>query len=90
MTTDIKPKKKFKISWKKIFRIAYTLALIALFIVSAAMVQSRQKAVTCKTVNISIDESEGNFFVEQSDVLSTIHDKWGTLVGKPVAAINMN
>jgi cell division protein FtsQ len=90
MTTENKPKKKFKIAWKKIFRIAYTLALIALFIVSAAMVQSRQEAVTCKSVNISIDESEGNFFVEQSDVLNTIHDKWGTLVGKPVVSINMN
>ncbi len=90
MTTENKPKKKFKISWKKIFRITFTVFLIAVFIASAGMVQSRQKAVMCKSVNISIDESEGNFFVEQSDVLSTIHDKWGTLVGKPVAAINMN
>ena len=84
------PKKKFKISWKKIFRITFTLVLVALFIVSAGMVQSRQKTVACKSVNISIDESEGNFFVEQSDVLNAIHDKWGTLVGKPVASINMN
>lgn len=90
MNIEDKPKKKFKIAWKKIFRIAYTLVLITLFIVSAAMVQSRQKTVACKSVNINIDESEGNFFVEQSDVLSTIHDKWGILVGKPVASINMN
>ena len=85
-----KPKKKFKVSWKKIFRITFTLAMVALFIVSAGMVQSRQRAVTCRSVNINIDESEGNFFVEQSDILNLIHDKWGTLLGKPMEAINMN
>jgi cell division protein FtsQ len=54
------------------------------------MVQSRQKALMCRSVNISIDESEGNFFVEQNDIMNTIHDKWGALVGKPVVGINMN
>lgn len=90
MTTENKPQKKFKISWKKILRITFTVFLIAGFIATAGMVKSRQKDVTCKSVNISIDESEGNFFVEQSDILSTIHNKWGTLIGKPAASINMN
>ena len=92
METENKPapKKKFKISWKKIFRITFTIVLIAAFIASAGMVKSRQKDLLCSSVNISIDESEGNFFVEQSDIMNTIHDKWGKLAGKPIASINMN
>jgi cell division protein FtsQ len=79
-----------KIDVKKLLRISAVTLLIAAFLLSAGLVKSHQKDVTCKSVNINIDESEGNFFVEQSDILNAIRDKWGTLVGKRMDAINMN
>ena len=79
-----------KLNIKKIVRAALTVVLIAAFVLSAGLVRSRQKDVHCKSVNISIDESEGNFFVEQNDIMNLIHDKWGALVGKRMDAINMN
>lgn len=79
-----------KIEVKKILRISAVTFLILAFLLSAGLVKSHEKDVKCKSVNVNIDESEGNFFVEQSDVLNAIHDKWGALVGKRIDAINMN
>lgn len=79
-----------KIEVKKILRISAVTFLIIAFLLSAGLVKSRQKDVTCKSVNIDIDETEGNFFVEQNDIMNLIQDKWGVLVGKRVDAINMN
>ena len=79
-----------KLNIKNILRAALTIILSAAFILSAGLVRSRQNDVTCKSVNISIDESEGNFFVEQNDIMNVLHDKWGVLVGKRMDAINMN
>ena len=79
-----------KINVKKLLRVSGVATLIAAFLLSAGLVKSHQKDVTCKSVNINVDETEGNFFVEQSDILNVIHDKWGALVGKRVDAINMN
>src|SRR5258705_790753 len=79
-----------KINVKNLLRAALIFVLVAAFVLSAGLVRSHQKDVTCKSVNINIDESEGNFFVEQNDIMNMIHDKWGVLVGKRVDAINMN
>src|SRR5436190_5423859 len=79
-----------KIDVKKLLRVSAISILIAAFLLSAGLVKSHQKDVTCKSVNITIDESEGNFFVEQNDIMNAIHDKWGVLVGKRIDAINMN
>lgn len=79
-----------KIDVKKLLRVSAISLLIAAFLLSAGLVRSHEKAVTCKSVNINIDEAEGNFFVEQNDIMNVIHDKWGELVGKRVDAINMN
>ncbi len=79
-----------KIDTKKVLRLSLIILLVAAFVLSAGLVRSRQKDVHCKSVNITIDESEGNFFVEQNDIMNMIHDKWGALVGKRMDAINMN
>src|SRR4051812_35138079 len=79
-----------KINVRKLLRAGTVIILIAAFILSAGLVKSHQKDVTCKSVNVTIDESEGNFFVEQNDIMNLIHDKWGALVGKRIDAINMN
>jgi len=92
MTTENKNtgKKKWRVSGRKVFRISIRALLIIAFLVSAGMVRSRQKEVTCTSVDISIDETEGNYFVEQNDIMNMIRDKWGSLIGKPVVGINMN
>ena len=79
-----------KINLKNLLRAAVVTLLVAAFLLSAGLVKSSQKDVHCKSVNVSIDESEGNFFVEQNDIMNLIHDKWGALVGKRMDAINMN
>lgn len=79
-----------KYNVKNLLKAVLTFVLIAAFIFSGSLVRSRQKDVSCKSVNISIDESEGNFFVEQNDIMNVIHDKWGALIGKRLDAINMN
>ena len=79
-----------KIDIKNLLRVSLTVFLMAAFLLSAGLVRSHQKDVTCKSVNISIDETSGNFFVEQNDIMNLIQDKWGILVGKRMDAINMN
>jgi cell division protein FtsQ len=83
-------KKLKEINWKKVLRLAAWSLVIACFFMTVGFTESRQHEMLCKEVNIRILNPAHLGFVEESDILQTIHDKFGVLEGKPLYAINIS
>jgi cell division protein FtsQ len=82
--------KRFKeINWRKVFHLVMWMTAALCFIISVGFTQKRQAEMLCKGVNIQIKNPDDGF-VDQSDVLQMIHDKYGMPEGKPMNAINIS
>jgi cell division protein FtsQ len=51
---------------------------------------SEQSNVRCTGIKVTIDESDENFFVDETDIKEIIYSKGDSLVGSPVSQINYN
>lgn len=83
-------KKLKNMNWKRIFRFTMWSAVVAGFVITVGFTEKKQAEMLCSEVNISIKSSHNHSFVEKSDVLQTIHDKFGTLEGKALHTINIS
>ncbi len=79
-----------KIDLKKVFRITGWCLVIAGFVITVGFTESKQKGMLCTEVDISIRDLNNQAFVEKSDVLQMIHDKFGVLEGKSLNTINIS
>src|SRR4051812_9024101 len=83
--------KKLKtIPWNQIYRIIIWSAVIAGFAITVGFTENKQEEMLCSEVSIHLIESHDQGFVEKSDVLRTIQDKFGNPEGKPLHSINIS
>jgi cell division protein FtsQ len=73
-----------------IIKIIYSSLIVLAFIVSVGFASHKQSVMPCSGVKITINDSSGTGFVEESDILQTIQDKFGSLNGKPLSSINIS
>ena len=83
-------KKPENINWKKVTRFTLWSAVLAGFIITVGFTERRQAEMICTEVNINILELHDHSFVEKSDVMQTIRDKFGGLEGKTLHSINIS
>ena len=83
-------KLRLNVDWKKVTRIALQVLLGALFLASLGFTESRRGTMLCSEIEIRVDDSLGNSFVQESDIRQLIEDRFGKLVGKPVGSINIS
>ncbi len=51
---------------------------------------AEQNNALCTGINVNIDNSDENFFVDETDIIEIIYSKGDSLVGSPVSQINYN
>jgi len=83
-------KPKQKTDWKRVFRFAAWSLVIAGFLVTVGFTESKQRNMPCSEVNVTIKGLSEQTFVEKSDVMQTVQDKFGQLTGKPLNTINIS
>ena len=74
---------------KGVLRIAVGSSLVAAFLVTVGFADSRRKEMLCTGLEIIVHDSLGIAFVENSDVVEMVQDKFGQPAGKPLSSINM-
>jgi len=82
-------KPKFNINWKQVSRIGIWSLLVFGFIISVGFTSHKQHTMPCKSFDISINDSMAYSFVEYSDIVQVINDKFGGLTGRPMNEINI-
>ncbi len=83
-------KLKQKTDWKRVFRFTAWALVITGFLVTVGFTENSQENMLCSEVSITIKGMADQAFVEKSDVLQTIHDKFGMLEGKSFNTINIS
>jgi cell division protein FtsQ len=73
---------------KQVFQMVGWGSAIACLLVVMGFVKVENQNVKCEVVEIDIDYSAGNFFVEPEDINSMVEKEGMYLTGKPVSAIN--
>ena len=73
---------------KNIIHIAsISIPAIGLMII-LGFVEQAQGNLVCTSIDIDIDRSNGNYFVEEEDIFAMVYHEMDTLIGRPIAAIN--
>ncbi len=65
------------------------LAVVALLAL-LAFANVSQNDVVCQQIEIAIDRSNGNFFIEEEDIYAMVYHEMDTVVGRPIAKIDAN
>ncbi len=74
---------------KKVIKISIWALLLCGFIVTLGFVNSEQKAVPCKGIDIAIDHTTENNFIDESDIKTILYDKGDSLVGHALSTLNI-
>jgi cell division protein FtsQ len=76
---------------KRILNISVWLLLFSGLIVTLGFVNKEQKAAPCKEIDISIDHSKStdDNFIDENDIKTIVYDKGDSLVGHPLATLNI-
>lgn len=59
-------------------------ALVLIF----GFVDQAQDQLVCSAIDIDIDRSNGNFFVEEEDIFAMVYHEMDTVIGRPIANID--
>ena len=83
-------KKLKNLNWSRIFRFALWITVVSGFIITVGFTEKKQSFMLCSEVNVTIKDTHDHAFVEKSDVLQTIQNKFGLLTGKTLQSINIS
>jgi len=72
---------------KNALNIASWILLTAALVVVLGFVNHAQKQMVCTDININIDNSNGNFFIDEEDIFSMVYHVMDTILGRPISAI---
>jgi cell division protein FtsQ len=75
---------------RKIIHITLIVVLLASTMVLLGFATRNNQLATCDRVSIYIDQQYGNRFIEASDIETTINERIGDLVGKPLEHGSLN
>ena len=70
---------------KQFLSIASWVLLTAGLVVVLGFVNQVQNKKVCTEIDIEIDNSNGNFFVEEQDIFAMVYHEMDTVVGRPIS-----
>ncbi len=73
---------------KKLLRLTYSFVLIAGTLTLLGFAGKARKQTTCKDLIISIDHSDGNFFINEADINNLLLNDGDTITAKNLGEIN--
>lgn len=73
---------------KKVLNISLWVLCSLGFLLMLGFVNHSQDQVVCEDIEINIDHSNGNYFVEKEDINAMVYHEIDTVVGRPISAIN--
>ena len=73
---------------KKVLHISLWVLLSAGILFLLGFVESKQNDRFCSGLDIYIDRSNGNFFVDEDDIYAMVYHEADTVVGKKLVDIN--
>lgn len=73
---------------KKVLNISLWVLCSLGFLLILGFVNYSQDQVVCEDIEINIDHSNGNYFVEKEDINAMVYHEIDTVVGRPISAIN--
>jgi cell division protein FtsQ len=76
--------------FKKILTILFWILLPVSLVALMGFVQKEQQAMSFKSIEINVDYSDGNFFIDQHDVKTIIYGKGDSLIGSRCQQINLS
>jgi cell division protein FtsQ len=74
----------------KFKKIVSWVSLLLYLVVMLSFTGAKKREVVCESVKIQVIDGTNNFFIEEKDVLSLLHDKREVLVGKELDSIDVN
>lgn len=74
---------------KKILTITIWSVLLAGLIVCLGFVGRKEDQLTCKSLDITIEDDPDNFFVQAEDVRQLIHERGDSVIHQPVSTLNV-
>jgi cell division protein FtsQ len=74
----------------KFKKIVSWVLLLLYLVVMLSFTGAKKREVVCESVKIQVVDGTNNFFIEEKDVLSLLHDKREVLVGKELDSIDVN
>ncbi len=74
---------------KRIIKISVWSLLLCGLIVTLGFVSKEQKAVPCTGIDIAIDHSTDNNFIDENDIRTILYDKGDSLVGHPISTLDI-
>ncbi len=74
---------------RRIIKISIWSLLMCGLIVTLGFVNAEQKSVPCKGIDIVIDHSTENMFIDETDIKTILLDKGDVLVGHPLSTLNI-
>ena len=77
-----------KINFKIRNEVKIALVVIGLFFL-IAFGERKQSGVVCKAIDVEIENTEGNHFIDQADVLAILESSGETIIGEPIDEINL-
>jgi cell division protein FtsQ len=74
---------------KKILTISAWSILVIGLIVCLGFVERREDSLPCKSLDITIQQDEENFFVQPEDVKQLIFERGDSIINQPVSSVNV-
>jgi len=75
---------------KNLLRFSLWFALVSVFLASVGFTDFRQSEMPCSALQVTVHDSDGNAFIEASDIREIIQNKFGSVEGKLLNGINIS
>ena len=74
---------------KRILNISFWVLILSGIVVLLGFADRKQGEEHCSKLNIIVDNGNGHFFIEESDIMNFLRETGDTLEGKPLRDINI-
>jgi len=74
---------------KKILIICLWCGLVAGLLATMSFVNKEQEALTCKSLDIKINQDDDVYFLNKMDIVQLMKDRGGSIIGQPKSAVNV-
>ncbi len=75
---------------KRLLRYGISVLFLAAFVLLLGAVEHSRNNAVCERISVEVDMSEGMFFLHKKDIKEFLHDRDDSLIGHPLASIDLN
>lgn len=83
-------KRNLRFHWNNMLRFTLLSLLATGFVITVGFTEKRHQEMLCMELIIAIQNNSSHEFIDKGDVEQLLRDKFGSLIGKPIHAINIS